>query len=186
MTTLRRVRVTWTGLTGLPGISTFYTLGTDDVTTNLATFFSSISNRFSASLTWSCPSTGDTIEDSTGALNGAWVGGTAFSQTGSGGTSAYAAGTGAMIFWGTGTIVGRRRLKGRTFLAPINSAEYSSSGTISAAALTTLSAASATLVGTGKLRVWHRPPKGGSTGSNGLVTGATVPSFVTSLKSRRF
>lgn len=185
MVDLRRVPVVWSGLTGLPGLSVFYTFDPDDVTTNLATFFSAISNRFPNGLTWSCAGSGDTIESTTGHLSGSWTGGTPFSQTGSGGATGYAAGVGTFLIWQTPQIIGTRRLKGRTFLVPLLSTEYQSDGSINAATNTTFQTAANTLVGTAKLVVWHRPDPGGSNGLAVTTTAATLPDRVTSLRTRR-
>lgn len=185
MADLRRVEVVWSGAWGLPGVSVFYSADPDDATAGLAAFFSSISNRFPNSLTWSCGTSGDTVDVATGTLTGEWTGGTAINQTGSGGTGAYAAGTGAYVQWGTPLIVGGRRLKGRTFLAPLLASEYQADGSITAACLTTLNTAAATLEALGKIVIWHRPSPGGSNGIAATVTSGNVPDQVTSLKTRR-
>lgn len=185
MPDLRKIPVVWNGLTGLPGVSVFYSADPDDPTVALGAFFSAISNRFPNGLTWSCAGSGDTVDVATGVLTGSWTGGTPFSQSGSGGATAYAAGCGAYVKWGTPLVVDGRRVKGRTFLAPILTSEYQSDGTITSACLTTLQTAANTLEATGLLVVWHRPSPGGSNGIAATIDSATVPDQVTSLRSRR-
>ena len=185
MATLRRVPVVWSGLSGLPGLSVFYTDTADDVTTNLATFFSSVSNRFPNGLSWSCAGSGDLISDVTGQITGLWTGGTPFTQTGSGGATAYAAGTGAFVRWDTSTILSGRRLRGRTFLCPLLASAYQADGSIDNSVLSALQTNANTLVAAAKLRIWHRPDPGFVGGTSAAVTAAVLPDKVTSLKSRR-
>jgi hypothetical protein len=185
MADLRKVLVTWNGATGLPGLSVFYTLAADDVTTNLGTFFTAIKALFPAGMTWSIPSAGDQVSDNSGQLTGGWVGGTAATVTATGGGS-YAAGTGTFVQWGTSIIVNNRRLKGRTFLAPLSSTQYDTDGTISAAPVTTMNTALSTLVGVSKLRVFHRPPVHTfSGGTSSVITSGVCADKATSLRTRR-
>jgi len=185
MTDLNRYRVTWSGATALPGVSTFYSYSPDDLSVGLAAFFSSISSHFPNSLRWDMPTSGDKIDSATGHLTGSWSGGTLISQTGSGGATAFAAGCGARILWGTPQIRGTHRLKGRTFLAPMLSSEYSTAGGILAATVTGLTTNAGTLVATGKLVIWGRPHKGLSDGLAVTATSGACDPRVTSLYSRR-
>lgn len=185
MADLRVVKVAWTGLTGLPGVSVFHTSSADDATANLGTWFTAIKAYFPTGLQWTIPSSGDTISDLDGTLTGGWSGGTAASVIATGG-GFYAAGTGAFIRWGTGLIVGGRRLKGRTFLCPITTGSYDADGTIAAATITAVNTATNTLVATNKLVVWHRPSvSGASDGASTTITSGAIADQVTSLKTRR-
>ena len=185
MATLRRVRVVWNGLGALPGVSTFYTDAADDVTTDLATFFTAISTWYPSGLSWTIPAAGDEISDATGQLVGAWTGGTAATVNG-GTNSAYAAGTGMYINWVTGIIRASHKFQGRTFLCPLTGGAYQADGTIATTVLSTHQTAANTLVATGKLRIFGRPFPGNPTsGTSGAVTGALIPDQVTSLRSRR-
>lgn len=185
MTDIRRYRVAWSGLTGLPGVSTFYCGSAITLGSELSAFFTSIKNQFPAPLTWTVPNSGDLIDDATGDLTGAWSGsgGTAVASSSSG---AYMAGTGAYVQWNTGSIVNGRRLKGRTFLCPIKSDNADSAGVISSASHAVLDPALATLVAAGKVMVWHRPTTPGGTDGVAIVAGsASVAPNVTSLTTRR-
>ncbi len=185
MADLRKVLVVWNGATGLPGLSVFYTLAADDVTTNLGTFFTSIKTLFPTGMSWTIPAAGDQISDNSGQLTGGWVGGTAATVTCNGVTK-YAAGTGTFVQWGTSIIVNNRRLKGRTFLAPLCNDQYDTDGTILTASVTTMNTALATLVGTGKLRVFHRPPVHTfSGGTSSVITSGVCADKTTSLRTRR-
>jgi hypothetical protein len=183
---MRKVVVVWAGLSGLPGVSVHYCGDTDDITTNLATWFTAMQSIFPAGLTWSIPSTGDKISDDSGHLTGAWTGGTAATVNASG-AQPHAAGTGTFVKWTTGAVVGTRRLQGRTFLAPIMNSAYNNSGGIVAGNLTTLQNACNTLVGSNKLIIWHRPKtKTSNDGTGRLAIGASVSTRVSSLDSRRY
>lgn len=186
MTNMARVRVEWTGLTGLPGLSTFYLVpsAVTDVSAVVA-FFNGMKTGFPNGLSWTIPNSGDVISDTTGALVGSWsaTGGGTVAATG--GTGVYAAGTGARIVWGTNDIVGGRRLRGSTFLCPVLGGVYDSSGTIDNTARASMESNAATFFAAVGLYIWHRPDPGGSNGSSGEVTSATIPDRVTSLRSRR-
>jgi hypothetical protein len=185
MVAIRRVPVAWTTGPGGAGVSVFYSLAADDATASLAAFFNTIKGAFPAAVTWAVPSSGDTIESTTGALTGSWSGGSASTITG-GGSTAYAAGTGAYVRWYTNTIRNGRKFVGRTFLVPLLGSMYDTTGTIENANLGTFQTAANTLVGVGFVGVWGRPTTpGGSNGLWGQFTSAVVPDKVTSLRSRR-
>jgi len=185
MATLRRVPVTWTTGPGGTGASIFFTEDPDDATAALGTFFNAIKGLFPTYVSWSIPSSGDTLNDLTGHLVGSWSGGTAASITGTGG-GASAAGTGMFVRWYTNTIVNNRKFLGRTFLAPVAVGAYASDGTLDAANQAAVQTAANALVAGSATVIWHRPPVGTFTGgTSALVTSALVPDRVTSLKSRR-
>jgi hypothetical protein len=166
-------------------VSVFYSPFGDDATPQLGTFFNAIKGNFPSSVTWSIPSSGDILNDADGALTGAWTGGTAASYAGTT-AGAYAGGTGAYVRWITGVVVGRRKLQGRTFLCPVLTSLYDTSGTINDPSIVSMLAAATSLAVSGKLVIWHRPSGLGATdGSSATVVGAAIPDKVTSLKSRR-
>jgi len=185
MATLKRYVVEWSGLTGGPGVSVHYSDNTSTLTSALTTFYTYLGTLCSTPLTWTVPGNGDTIDSGTGHLVGAWSGGTATVVTCSS-SVAYAAGTGCMVRWNTGAIRNTRKLQGRTFICPIGAGLYDSSGTISNAVVTGLTAAATALVTAGGLMIWGRPLDDPPT--NGVavsVLSATVPDKVVSLQTRR-
>lgn len=185
MAVIKKVVVTWTGQTGLPGYSLFYCDSAVDVTTDLATFFTAVKGAFPSGTSWDIPNAGDELESTTGALVGSWSGGTAATVTSTAGALGYGAGVGAYVRWNTGIIINGRRLKGRTFLTGINASGYDTDGTISPSYRTTFVSAASALAASTKLKIWHRPPHGASSGGLGDVLSSTIPDRVTSLKSRR-
>lgn len=107
------------------------------------------------------------------------------------GTSGYAGGSGARVYWHTGTVHGRRFIRGATYLTPLASAAYDSSGGIASSVVTTIQGAAeayvaaAALVG-GLPVIWHRPLKGATTGGvTGQIVAASVSQQPGSLRSRR-
>jgi hypothetical protein len=183
--TLNRVRVAWTTGIGGPGLSTFYLPAASTDVSGINTFFTAMKPFFLSSVTWQVPNSGDQINDATGALTGAWSGSGGTTQIGTG-TGAYAAGTGGFVIWNTSTIVGKRRLKGRTFLCPLSVASYEGNGTLLDATRASIENAANALAPTTPLQVWHRPTTpGGSNGTSAAVVNAQVKDQVTSLRSRR-
>jgi len=188
---LQRIRVTWTGQTGLPGISTFYAGETDSTAVAaLVTYFGNIDFGFPSSTNWEVPASGDLIDVESGELGGTW------SQTGSavvpgtGGAVNYAAGVGCRVRWHTSGLVNGRRLVGSTFLTGMAVLSYGSDGTIDTSTLTQFRAHATTLVTTSALHVWSPPFAGSPTvperlGSSAIVQSATMPDKVTSLRSSR-
>ena len=185
MVAMQRTVVAWQTGAGGPGVSVFYSGFGVDLTVPLATYFNAIKASFPPTVSWNIPSTGDEVDDVSGAITGAWVGGTAASIVGTG-SAQYFAGTGAYARWITGAVHNRRKVYGRTFLCPLINAGADSDGSIGPATLATLQAATVTLGAALKLRVWHRPTTSTSNdGTSFAVIGGTVPDKTTSLKTRR-
>jgi len=184
MSTLQRIVIAWSGAVGLPGESVFYGVDAGTANADLKAFFTSIQSVFPAGLSWTVPGSGDTIDSFTGDLLGAWSNGAGAGTVNASGAAAYAAGCGTWVVWQTTTVIGKRRLKGRTFLAPLMNSAYTN-GVIVAGNVTTMQNAAATLVTAGQMRIWHRPPPGGSTGQSVAPTAASVQNRVTSLRTRR-
>lgn len=182
---MRKVPVAWQTGIGGTGVSIFYGTFGSDLTVPLGTFFNAVKTNFPGAVTWDIPAAGDVIDETTGLITGAWTGGTAATIVATG-AGAYVGGTGAFIRWQTAGIVAGRRVKGRTFMAPMITTNFDAQGTILAGAVTSLQSAATTLAGTGILTIWHRPSTpGGSDGSQHPVVAATVPDKVTSLRTRR-
>lgn len=191
MATLHRMRVAWSGAGVVgPGITTFFVdpAVQEFVPDQVKTFFTSIAVKFPNTVTWTIPNNGDSIEETTGALTGAWsVAGGGTVNGGATGAS-FAEGVGAGIKWQTGTIVGRRRLHGRSYLVPLANTCFQSSGQLDPAAATVFQNAATALIAAhgGALAIWHRPKvKGGTDGAHGPITTATVPLNVSWLKTRK-
>lgn len=186
MAGMQRVRVTWDGLGGLPGLSTFYYAATSPAVADLTTFFSAIKGQFPTPLTWTIPSTGDVIDNATGALLGTWTGTGGGTVAATGAASQYAAGTGLRVRWLTGQVHNGRRVAGSTFLCPVITNTYSLSGSIDPTKLSIFTAAAAAYVAAAPVKlVWSR----GRTPGDGVsvnINSYDVPNRVSSLRSRRY
>lgn len=194
MTSLHRVIVSYSGgnVVGT-AVNVLHFSASDNAAPPLAAIraaFNAAAGIFTNSTTIDFPSSGDTIDDTTGHLIGVWsVTPQPASVVGSQ-PGASAAGVGACIGWTTGGIVngskGPRKLRGRTFLVPLSSGAYDVNGHLTSFAITTAQTLADSIMGAGPLAVWHRPTtKGGSDGNSYGVGAARVRNKVAYLSSRR-
>lgn len=177
MATIARIRAAWSGQVTGPAASTFYCLPAhvDSVTAGIRTFFNSIIGNLPSTTNIQVDGSGDTIDDLTGTINGAWAA-TATPAVVTGGVSgAYARPAGLVVNWNTSLIVNGRRLRGRTFVVPVGSGGLQTDGTIATTYLGTVTTAAGVLAGAAEpIRIWHRPV-GGTNGLSEAVDSATVP-----------
>lgn len=188
MATLNKIPVSWQSWPGAPGVSTFYTLGGDldsDVAA-LRAFFNAHIALLPSGLLIQVPGLGDTIDDVTGQINGAWNATSAPANVTGTGAGVYAGNAGAVVHWLTALVINGRRVRGRTFMVPLIGSSYDSSGSLGTGTITTIQTAATTLITAmaGRMRVWHRPA-GGLGGGSGAVDSARVPDLAVSLRSRR-
>lgn len=177
--------MSWDGLGGLPGVSTFYYPSSAPSLSGLTAFFTAIKALVPSAMSWNIPNSGDTIDMATGELVGGWLGSGGGTVTGTGGSGTYAAGVGARIQWNTLGIVDGRRVRGATFIAPILGSNFDSQGTIASASLTTLQTAASALAASGVAwGIWSRPTPSRA-GTFHATNDAFVPDRVTSLRTRR-
>jgi hypothetical protein len=158
------------------------------------TFFDTIKIDLSNYVTLTFPSSGDTIESTTGELVGSWGGTVLANVTGTGGgfTSAPA---GGCINWLTTTVFPpvkptghAHRGRGRTFIVPIATNSFDSDGTLQSGTVTRWNTAAAALVaaGTDHFVIYQRPhPKGATNGLFGKVVDYKLKDKVAILTSRR-
>lgn len=186
MASLNKIPVSWTGGTGGAGVSVFYadSLSAPPVGA-LATFFGAIKAMVPSNITWTIPNAGDTYDVATGALVNSWVasGPTVVAATGS--PTSYSGGSGVVVRWNTAGIVGRRRVKGRTFIVPVVSAIYDNGSILSTQLAVFQSAATALVASAGAdLRIWHRPVSGIGGQAFPILSGV-APDLAAVLRSRR-
>lgn len=194
---IQRVRVTWTGFTGAPGISTFYCMDAAALRAPLGAFFNDLRVALPTTVTNQIQATGDTLDEATGEITSAWA--TAPSATTQGtDAAAYPAPAGAVIEWFTGGVVHSHRVRGRTFLVPGGGSIYQADGTLLDGPRTVITDAASAFVAatTGNLVVWARPFKGRAAtatrpaiparqGSRHQVLSSSVPDKAVVLRSRR-
>lgn len=190
MATLARLEVTWSGTPVVGGgISTFYTSNSDPSAfyTAVRAFFVAVGPSIATGVTFSFTGSGDTIEDTTGELNGSWSMTTPTAVAASG-SSNWAMGVGARVRWLTAGITRGRRVRGATFLVPLGGNLYDGTGSIADATVTTLANAANTLraADSGSMRIYSRPSGAGATdGAAHAVTSSDLPDRVSWLRSRR-
>lgn len=185
--TLNRLLVSWEGseIVG-PGLSTFFYSGSmTGIPAAVGTFFNAIKALVPAGETITIPSSGDTLDESTGELTGAWSasGGSSVATTG---TANFAQGVGARIVWNTANVHLGRRVRGATFIVPLVASVYDAGGLVGTSAVSTLQTAADALVTatTSTWRIWSRPNDVGAFAVS-AVTGALVKRNVSTLRSRR-
>jgi hypothetical protein len=154
----------------------------------VVTFFTAIKALFPTGITWQIPNGGDTIEETTGKLTGTWLGTGGGTVTGTGSSVAFAQGVGARIQWQTGNVENGRRVRGTSYMVPLNSSSFDTSGKLVTSTATTLSNAAAALRDAhgGSLCVWGRPKKKtGTPGYHAPITLVQVPTQTSWLRSRK-
>lgn len=133
---------------------------------------------------------GDVIEDTTGDIDSVWTGTVTTPTIGVGSADKVVAGAGMCVNWHTGGIVsgahGSYKLKGRTFLVPLNPSYFENDGTPSTNLLTAVDDFATALQSSGPLAVWKRPHTvGGANGNSYGVIAHKIADRASFLTSRR-
>lgn len=189
MASLDRVRVVWTGTSIVgPGVSTFYTTGTGAaLNAALKTYFTAITSAFpNLKGQWEFAAGGETIDSATGTLTGSWGGSTSSSIVMASPNASWVSGVGARVVWNTNGFVSGRRVRGSTFMVPLQQSAYDADGTLVGSFVTLLqTSANALVASVPQLTIWSRPTAAHPVGGATPVTSATVPDKVSWLRSRR-
>jgi hypothetical protein len=202
MTDLQVVTSTWSGFVGAPGYSKFL-FNNAAYSTNqaaVAAFWGFIADLLPSDVHIDTFNTGDTIDDATGAVVGAWVGGSDTSHVGTD-TGAYSAASGGHVNWSTATVLTKPRrsgprigvshsykLRGRTFVVPVGGSSYEADGTLLDGRQAVLAVAAGNLITAagGHFVIYSRPSTDTATdGVAGAVVASAVPAKVAVLRSRR-
>lgn len=187
MPTLSRIVVSWTGAGVVgPSASIMHCAAGDEggSITAFRAFFNSCASILANTVQISFPTAGNTLDELSGEVNGTWTAGGVSAVVGTGGT-AFTNGVGLRVKWLTIGITNGRKVTGSTFLVPISNPNFEGAGNITAGALSVVSGAATTLVGTpNTLRIYSRPTPGHG-GISYPVVGANVPDAVSWLRSRR-
>ena len=193
-----KVQVVLSGFAGAPGLINLYwngaaagTFTSGDATAAVAATYALI-NAIKACFAGNCvmqvqPSV-ETVDALTGQLVGI-VSATPVAAVNGSGTGTVLSAEGPLLQWLTADVVGRRLVRGRTFLVPSASSALATTGTVLPATVTTVLAAAATYIATSGPSpvIWHRPVPFG-TGANGSaheIIAAGMPLTVAVLRSRR-
>lgn len=184
MGTLYRKNITWQGLPTGNGLSTFYTTVASGDDAFLRTFYNSLGPYLPIGISIVFPPFGDIVDDTSGIVSGTWTSAPPTTVVASGSTN-YAARAGACVSWKTATVVGRRRVQGRTFIVPLMSTAYDTDGTLGASTLNALqNAVNALTTSLHHLVVWHRPGKTGTGGISAPIVSGVVRDHVAVLATR--
>ena len=149
----------------------------------IRTFFEAFKTSIPSGVVITYPGGGDELTIETGVVTGGWSA-TPPAVTSWTGTGVYSGRTGACVSWHTSTVVGRRLVRGRTFIVPITASSYDSDGTLQNAGVAAwLAAAQALATSATPPLIYHRPV-GGVGGIAPATTSATVSDRVQVLTSR--
>jgi hypothetical protein len=174
-------------------VSVFYAEPGATMMTGIHDFFDAIKAGIPNTVSVSFPSSGDKLDDDTGHLVGTWAGPSPATVAGTG-PGSYPGGTGIAINWLTAEIVPIspssktvHRIRGRTYIVPLQNSVWDSNGLLTTTYLNTVKTACAALIayGGGKFVIWHRPSPGGTDGKRGVVTDFKVNQKADFLSSRR-
>lgn len=190
---ITRITAQWSGFRGAPGYSNFFfdgaftdESGAEAAASAVSAFFTACRLQFPDSVNVNVQPTADVIDETSGQITSVMDIATPGTVTGSGGAN-YSAATGAVVNWNTSDYVNGRRVRGRTFLVPLDSGAFDSQGDLSSDALSQIRLGAENLVTAAlehPLCVWHRP-SGGAGGSAHVVSSSTVPDLGAVLRSRR-
>lgn len=151
----------------------------------LNTFLSAVDGSLDNGVSWSIRQVGRVVDDATGALTGSWTNAVGFTGVGAAVGEPVADATQVLFQWHTGSIVGGRFLRGRTFVPGLAAGQVVN-GNLASAQVTGLQAVGNTLATSGQgLGVWHRPTAGLG-GSFVPVNSCTVWPELAVLRRRRY
>jgi len=134
------------------------------MTWSLTAVKASLSNQVS----YLIETSGRELDDTTGALTGAWSETSAKTGTGTSATQPVADSTQLLFRWGTGFIVNGRFLRGRTFIPGFFQGGVSGGNVLAAQVTGLTTVAQALATDAASLQVWHRPVAGA--GGNAVQT----------------
>lgn len=202
MALLERIRATWSGFPGAPGVSTFYATNASVVQPQINDLFGALTGVVPASISILTESSGDVIESTTGEIQSTWTSAVTAALTGQS-SGQYAAPVGAQIQWLTPGRFSGRRLVGKTFIVPLSGFSFQADGSLTVEALSALNTAANNLVvaAAGNFKVYQRPQQAtpswtdvhgrlhpaklARAGGFGSVIGHRVPDKAVVLRSRR-
>ena len=192
MTNIDRVRVSWTGFLGGPGVSTFYTIDAESFLAPLHDWLSSMANNIPTDVTLQIEPTGDVIDPADGHLVDSWTTDVSTAITGAG-AGKYAAPVGLCVNWLTGEVADGHRVRGKTFMVPCNEDTFDAAGQVDGSVHGSLQTICDTLVSVAspEFVVWHRPRAASvkhpvaTAGSEWPVTNAVLSTKAAILTSRR-
>lgn len=197
MVNIDRVRVSLTGFVGAPGVATHYGLNGPALAADAWTFWQQVAALMPTTVNINVENSGDTLNDATGDIVGAWSA-AVFVPLFGGATGSYSAPSGCCVTWLTTDVVDSHRVRGRTFVVPMGISQYQDDGSLAPGTITGLKTVADALVANsaGNFVVWSRPRAArlatptlpglpARAGSNHVITATRVADKVAVLRSRR-
>lgn len=195
-----RVKVNWTGFVGSPGYTNLFFEPADEAapidqaavdvaTSKVQTFLTTMKTYLPSVVTVQVDPAIAELDEVTGDLQAFWSTTTAIPSQVGAIAGNFSAGVGFCISWGTDGVRNSRRVRGRTFIAPLAGSQYDATGSLQDGALASWRTAATALRDTGSnahLVVYSRPggtiiPDGGAY----KVTSSNIADRVAYLSSRR-
>lgn len=170
--TVAIVRTEWSGTSGGPGLTQLAVMGaaggdwnpagTQSAVNAVRKFWDSLKGYLPDEVKLTVMPVIDSYDRISGDLVASHVAGAAPSQVIGTSAGGYAGGVGVKISWNTNQIRMGRRVRGSTFLVPLQSAAFGATGTVVPAVITQVNISAATLItdlaaGATPLGVWSRP-----------------------------
>jgi len=199
MASVFRVRATWTGFIGAPGLTQFSfldivgTAGADAATAAVRAFFNTQAAAIPALTGIQIEKEVAEHDEVSGQLIGEVVASTQLPQVSGTFAGAYAGGSGMFLGWRTGTIWQGHRVQGRTFMVPTGGI-FENNGTLTGAASGAAQSAGDALIADANsvFAIWAKRFTIGTDGkphqTNGAafaVTSCHIPDQASQLRSRR-
>lgn len=184
MTLINRVQAAWDQPGGFKGLNTFYQTGTVDLEP-YRQFYSQMAASLPDNVTITMLSSNLQYESETGAVTASYSADPAAAVAGTS-TGDFAAAVGAVVRWNTNAFLNNRRVRGRTFIVPLDAASFDTNGGLDASFITGVQGFGDALISdlSDQLYVWHRPVNDVG-GQIFVATSSTVPSTPAILRSRR-
>lgn len=196
---MAKVTINWTGFPGGPGYSNLYFRDisggaamdqavVDAAVAKVEAWIGYWRNRLPTAVKTGVDPTVEIVESATGELQGFMTASVLAPAAGLG-VASFSAPSGACVTWYTSTVRNGRRMRGRTFIVPLDTVSYEADGTLLSIIVTATPAVNDAMIATGgpaELGVWARPTTpGGNDGQWALVTAARLNDKPAMLTSRR-
>lgn len=193
--TIARIKTVWSGGPSAPGLTIFNVRhdGTADIEAAqnaVYEYFYSFSDWIPDGYSLQVQQECELVNEASGALTGTDTAATKQNAIPGTLTGAWAAGVGSRIDWHTPVIRAGRRLRGRTFLVPLSTANFDTNGMVGGTVIGSLTTKSNTLLTNlaaagAPMVVWARPSEKSPVGAAADVNTFTVPTKAAVLRGRR-
>lgn len=188
-----RITARWSGFPGAPGYSNFFFAGGGGLIGDQNQVAQRVSDAFKGMIVHLAAGTSISIEPEAAVVDSDTGQVTDFRNIDTiapvvaSGSGSYAGPAGAVVNWRTSDLRNGRRIRGRTFMVPLASSSFDSTGSLSVSVLQGLNTFATAIRGAdldSEFGVWSRPTNG-SGGVFASVTSHNVPDMVAVLRSRR-